>query len=371
MPTPERLAAAVRAGIITDEQAERIAALDMAAPDATARDDRALPGAVSSPFAQALADADNETVHFARGFQDIFLTIGLVLLLVGAGIAGPQLLGMVGGTFAAAALAFLLAVYFAGSRMLVLPSIALALGFSLFVGVGVGAVLGGEGWSALFPRYGGAMSALSLLGGGAAAGVAAAVFFALYRLPFALAIIAVSMIYVIFGGLSLSLGPDEFAHNTMEALLALGLVTFVVAMAFDLGDPLRRTLRADNAFWLHLVAAPMIVHSLIALLISTDRSDFSSLQSVAVIGLVVMFGVVALVIDRRALLVAGLSYLAFAIYRLLADAQIEGSGLLAATLVFVGATVVLLGAGWRPIRAALLRFVPANARRHLPPVILA
>lgn len=350
MPSADELAPAVAAGIITAEQARRVAALGMPAVQLATEESPA-------------ADADDEVVHFARGFQDVFLTIGLVLLMAGAAIAAPLALGVAAGAFAVAGLAFALAWYFTRRRMLVLPSIALAIGFSLFIGMGTGLVLGGQGWADLMPRYGGVMSPLSLLAGGVAAGLAAALFFALFRLPFALALIAVSMIYVVFGGLSLALGAQAFAPMTTPALLGLGLVTFAVAMAFDLRDPRRRTLNADNAFWLHLVAAPMIVHSLIALLVPAGATGFP----LAVIGIVVVFGLLALVIDRRALLVAGLGYLAFAISRLLADADIEGAGLTAATLVFVGAAVVILGAGWRPIRSFLLQFVGSGLRRHLPP----
>ncbi len=35
-------------------------------------------------------------------------------------------------------------------------------------------------------------------------------------------------------------------------------------MRFDMTDPERLTRRTDIAFWLHLLAAPLIVHSLIS-----------------------------------------------------------------------------------------------------------
>ena len=90
-------------------------------------------------------------MHFARGFQDVFLSIGLVLLMVGIGIAAPMAFGTAAGLYAGAIVVFALAWYFARSRRLVLPSIALAVGFTLFAGVATGVVLGGEGWANLFP----------------------------------------------------------------------------------------------------------------------------------------------------------------------------------------------------------------------------
>jgi hypothetical protein len=45
-----------------------------------------------------------------------------------------------------------------------------------------------------------------------------------------------------------------------------GLRVFAAAMSFDLSDRDRMTRRSDCAFWLHLLAAPLIVHSLISLI---------------------------------------------------------------------------------------------------------
>ncbi len=46
--------------------------------------------------------------------------------------------------------------------------------------------------------------------------------------------------------------------------LGCGLAVFAAAMAFDISDRERVTRRADCAFWLHLLAAPLIVHSLVS-----------------------------------------------------------------------------------------------------------
>ena len=362
MPMASDLAAAVDAGIITREQADKIAALAEAG---------AIAPAMAAP-AEPVSDPDEESFHFARGFQDVFLTIGIALLLVGAGIGGTMVAGPGAGALGGAVLAFALAWHFARRRRLVLPSIALALGFAVFAGVAAAVGLGGEGWRNILPMAGRFDGPIPVFGGGVAAGVAAAIFFALYRLPFALGLVAVAMLYVVIGSLTLILGPAVFAGIAMYALLVLGLIVFAVAMAFDLSDPKRRTLRSDYAFWLHLVAAPMIVHSIIALLVGSGRMAFSLEDSILVIAIVVVLGFVALVIDRRALLVAGLGYLAFAIGRLLSIADIVGGGGVAVTLLLVGATVVVVGAGWRPIRRwVVTNLVTGGLRLRLPPASLA
>ena len=49
-------------------------------------------------------------------------------------------------------------------------------------------------------------------------------------------------------------------------VLLLGIGVFLFAMRWDSSDPTRTTRRSDVAFWLHLLAAPMIVHPIFTLL---------------------------------------------------------------------------------------------------------
>jgi hypothetical protein len=73
-------------------------------------------------------------------------------------------------------------------------------------------------------------------------------------------------------------------------------------------------------------------------------------------------------IDRRALLVAGLAYLGFAIGVTLSDVGRGGAFTLASTLVILGAIVLTLGAGWVPLRRLLLPLLPSAISSRLPPV---
>jgi hypothetical protein len=116
------------------------------------------------------------------------------------------------------------------------------------------------------------------------------------------------------------------------------------------------------------VAAPLIVHSTIALVVAGGRFEPTVDDALVVIGVVLALGLVALVVDRRAMLVAGLGYLAFAIARLMAEADVTASGVVSATLIVVGAGVVALGVGWRGIRHFLLGALPRRGLLlHLPP----
>ena len=72
--------------------------------------------------------------------------------------------------------------------------------------------------------------------------------------------------------------------------LILGLGVFALAMHFDMADPARQTRRADIAFWLRLLAAPLMVHSLISAIepgaFDGTSAIFSRIDIYVILGLV-------------------------------------------------------------------------------------
>jgi hypothetical protein len=165
-------------------------------------------------------------------------------------------------------------------------------------------------------------------------------------------------------------------------LLVAALAVFAAAMAFDTSDPARLTRRADSAFWLHLLAAPLIVHSLIWLISpwlssatpAVPGPHWLGMTPALATGIVVIFAilaVIAIVIDRRALLVSGLTYLGAAIGYAITSTSVGSGGLslaVAATLTALGALVLALGVGWLPLRRRIMPLLYAGLANHLPPV---
>jgi hypothetical protein len=212
-----------------------------------------------------------------------------------------------------------------------------------------------------------------------AAALAATLFYLRSQLPFALLVIAGCL--VLF--LSMLFGPVLFPNTSAYTLILLvcGLGVFAVAMYYDLSDRTRTTRLADCAFWLHLLAAPLIVHSLIRLLLSgpagADASagpfglSMTTASAVTIFVIVALLTIVAILIDRRALLVSALIYLGVAIGYALTSAIRAGTdsdvSVFFATLVILGATVLILGAGWQPLRRVILRLIPAAVVNRLPP----
>jgi hypothetical protein len=202
----------------------------------------------------------------------------------------------------------------------------------------------------------------------------AGLFYRRFKLPFALLPAAVSLVVAGLGVASFLFPRAPAVGDTIFSLVS-GLGVFAAAMSFDASDRERVTRRADCAFWLHLLAAPLIVRSVMALVAAPlgggqpfHPTQMTAALALAVILTVAVLAFVAVVIDRRALLVSGLAYLGWAIGYALTDAGGGGLFTLAATLVILGAIVLTLGAGWMPLRRRLVALLSPAITDRLPPV---
>jgi hypothetical protein len=197
---------------------------------------------------------------------------------------------------------------------------------------------------------------------------AASLYYWRFRLPFALLPIAASI--GLFAMALIRLAAGELAPVAWSTLtLACGLAVFVVAMTFDVSDRDRVTRRSDCAFWLHLLAAPLIVHSLISL-ITPNLTQITNTIAFGILLIVALLAIVAIAIDRRALLVSALIYIGIVIAYALGARQIGQAqgGIFFATLVILGAFVITLGVGWQPLRKRLVALISPSVANKLPPV---
>jgi hypothetical protein len=328
---------------------------------------------------RAAALGHEERFRFVRGFNDVFFAIGVVLFIIGVAYFMPA--GAT-GYLLTAAVVWGLAEVLVKRRRLVLPGILLAIAFvALVLAASVG--LPAEGWLGAGIEWH-MPTALSILQGlqyypggpllfaarALVPAAAAAAFYWRFKLPFALLPLAVSLVIAALGVASFLL-PQATAVADMVVFLLCGLAVFAAAMSFDLSDRERLTRRADCAFWLHLLAAPLIVRSVMSLAVQPRpfARTMSPELAVAVVVIVALLTVVAVTIDRRALLVAGLAYLGWAVgFALTAVGRGNGTFVLAATLVILGALVLTLGAGWVPLRRRFLALLSPAISNRLPPV---
>ena len=149
---------------------------------------------------------------------------------------------------------------------------------------------------------------------------------------------------------------EERSSSASCCCSAIGV--FLFAMWWDASDRGRLTRRADVAFWLHLLAAPMIVHPIFTLLGLNDGTCDDRRRRWSSILLYVALGLTALAIDRRALLVSALAYVLFALQQLFRQfGAVELN--VALTALVIGSALLLLSAFWHQARG---RDRPAAAR---------
>lgn len=324
------------------------------------------------------AGAEDERFRFMTGFNDFFFAIGILLL--GSGMMfftrGEPQLGLV-----AAILVWALSELLVRRMRLVLPGILLSMLFILFVYIAVptdlttftspqiarAQVSGGMTAGTFILTILGLNSApVTVAMKGLIGAVAAALYYWRFRLPFALLPISASLVLVAMSLITLVTGP--MAATTQSFItLACGFTIFAAAMTFDLSDRDRMTRRSDCAFWLHLLAAPLIVHSLISL-ITPSLAQITNAIALAILLIVAILAAIAIAIDRRALLVSALLYIGSVIGYAIGGSGTSGSGVFFATLVILGAFVITLGIGWQPLRRRLVALISPVIAAKLPPV---
>ena len=87
--------------------------------------------------------------------------------------------------------------------------------------------------------------------------------------------------------------------------------------------------------------------------------------AVIVVALYILFGLVALAVDRRALLVSALAYVLYALDSLFRDyGAVELS--VAFTALIIGSALLLLSAFWHNARRAVVRPLPDGLKGRLP-----
>jgi hypothetical protein len=356
MISDETLARAISEGILTDAQADSLRRLQGAAVP---------PPALNAWTEPAAKSPDDESLRFITGFSDIFVTIGLALFFGATGFFLNLFFGAVGMWIGTAALAWLLAEFFTRSRRMALPSIVLlgifvtAIFAAVSVSLGARTLLGVMAFAE--PNSGARFESVWLAGLATAA--CAGVHYWRFRVPITVAAAAAALA-VTFVGLVSALWPNagRFVFNGL--ILLCGLVVFAVAMRFDATDPERVTRRTDIAFWLHLLAAPLIVHPVISSLLKDDVLVETSV-AITILGIFLVFAFVAVAIDRRAMLVSGLVYAGIAFGTLLRKTGFSDLTV-PSTLLALGIFVLTLSAGWQPLRRAVLRLFPAPILRRLP-----
>lgn len=295
---------------------------------------------------------DEENFRLISGFNDIFVSVSAFILMISAGWISSQATPVL-GFFVVALLSWILSVFFVQKRRLALPAILLLISFVVSA-VACLTIL----FSAL--KFEKDIAVLVASGIGA---LAAWVHWRKFHVPITVAAGIASLIACL---LALVSQVDSLREIINLFICGSGFLTFALAMRWDSKDILRKTRNSDVAFWLHLLSAPLIVHPIFSSLgILKGESSFTSIA--VVIFMYVILAAISIVVDRRALMVSSLIYVLYA-FRELFNSYGMVSSSLAYSGVFIGSILLLLSAFWHRSRGILLRNIPENYVKYVPPI---
>lgn len=293
---------------------------------------------------------DEENFRLIGGFNDIFVVIACGLVLFSTRWA-VRLVDERLGFFAFSMLAWMLAEFFVLKRKMALPAIVLLLSF-----------VGGVFWFCLtfFPEP----NELAFVIATAVSALAAYLHWQRFKVPITVAAGTAAVIgFVVSGTLSSHSGAQQWI---LAVTFVCGMAAFVYAMYWDSSDRGRTTRRSDVAFWLHLLAAPLMIHPVFSSLGILDGNEsVGSMVIVIVLYLVMTFLSVA--IDRRAFMVSSLMYVIYAISNVL-EAYGGISYSFALTGVVIGSALLLLSAFWHITRVKVVTILPGSIQQLVPEI---
>lgn len=375
------------------------------------------------------ARPDDELLPFLNNFHDIFTTLGVVILFVGLAIGAGQVFDLAGadpetligevvilGLLAAiGAAAWLLSMVLVGKQRRILPGIVLSVVFAACAGGvltwiyaratfgmtdfdEIGAVFDGlsDVDEPTRAALGAAINALPVMVRLFPVGVAGivcaviGVYYFTFRLPFAAGLLGLALVTAVFAALAV-IDPYTALVWNPAVSLASGLALFLAGVVFDARDPTRETRLSGAGFWLHFFAAPTLLGAAVTIAnvgLSLDGADFATggvlgalgpmldgqdsaaaRNAAVTLGVIAVFALVSLLINRRALIVAGLITAGVAIGVLVSQSGLGDAAVIAVTLLTLGGVVVLLGAAWTPVRRILTAPFPDSGplARIIPP----
>ncbi|RUO75378.1 hypothetical protein [Idiomarina seosinensis] len=295
---------------------------------------------------------DEEHVRFVSGFNDIFVVIAAVVTLVASWTLG-NLIGFGLGGLLVAASSWIMSEYFSRKRQMALPSIVLLL-----------TCLGGVYFSAFFGfKLITGETELAAMLATAVTTLISVAHWLRFRVPIAFATSLGLLMVTAFVPL------EWWIESTVvwqSVIFLAGVLVFAIALYWDRKDTLRQTRSSDIAFWLHLVAAPMLVNPLFAGITKGDF-DIGIAQALITVAVYALLSVTSLIIDRRALMVSALAYVFYVFASLLTNVGLVDLATTITGLV-IGIGLLLVSSQWHGIRAILLNQLPPRLQAYVPPI---
>lgn len=286
-----------------------------------------------------------EPLKFIRSFGDVFIALGIGILAFAISMLGlsqyEYLLPIIGF--------ILIAEWLVRVRKLSLPGMAILIAILFLVHRAI--------------DFNSEQSAIWTF---AIIAITSLLFYLRYKMPFSLLPLAGGIIAIAITMIGARVLSDPIIFS------GLGLIVFSVAMWFDCRDTKRQTHLSDSAFWLHLLASPLIVHGI---MLSMLLGDHSWLQITNKETLIVIFFIgfllLALLLDRRAMLVSTQMYMIYALTQLVQGQFNNNQNLMIYILMGLGLFIIFFGTFWYKTRRLIFGFLSGRAlSRYLPDLML-
>lgn len=282
-----------------------------------------------------------EPLKFIRNFGEVFITFGLVLFIVAI-----SMMELSGHANIVPVFGFILiAEWLVRIRRLVLPGIAILMAILFFAFKTIG-----------LDYENATSSGLGILC------VTSLAFYLRYKISFSLLPLAAGLVAI---GL-LQIGANVIEHPIIFA--GFGVLVFAVAICFDIRDTARITHLSDSAFWLHLLAAPLIVHGVMVTMLIGHQDWLQAIDKEVIIAMFfVGFLFIALLLDRRAILISTQLYMIYALTQIIQN-QLNGTqNVVIYVLMVLGLFVILFGSFWYKTRRLVFGFLSQSAINHYVP----
>lgn len=288
-------------------------------------------------------DSNNqeEPLRFIRSFGDVFISLGIVLLILAI-----NMISISGYLYFIPVAGFVvMAEWLVRVRRLALPGIAILIAILYFVNKAIGFDYGNATIVGL-----GILSFTSLL------------FYLRYRMPFSLLPLVAGLIAIAI----IQIGVKVVEYPIIFA--GLGSLVFVIAMGFDVRDIERKTHLSDSAFWLHLLASPLIVHGLMVSVLFSKHEWVQAVdKEVFIVLFFTFFLLLALLLDRRAMLVSTQLYMIYALTQLLEGSFINTQNIVIYVLMLLGFIVIFFGTYWYKTRRLVYGFLAGSTLSRFVP----
>ncbi len=304
------------------------------------------------PLLEFLSDRNSNTsaqqeepLKFIRSFGDVFITLGIGILAYAI-----SMLGLSQYEFLIPVAGFILiAEWLVRVRKLSLPGMAILISilFFMYRAINIDSEQSAIWTSAL-------IAATSLA------------FYVRYKMPFSLLTLAGALIAIAIIMIGARVLSDPIIFSV------LGLAVFSAAMLFDSQDTKRETHLSDSAFWLHLIASPLIVHGVMLAMLLGDNSWVQVVgKEVVIVFFFIGFLLLALLLDRRAMLISTQIYMVYALTQLVQGQFNSSQNLMIYILMGLGLVIIFFGTFWYKTRRFIFGFLSGSTlSRHLPDLML-